>query len=335
VDTRPSDQGLPATRQEAGAPTREGAVGPAEPDEAAEAMTLAGRCGQRLPRHFRGSDKGVLTMRWILVAVCALLMGNGYVSSQEASHDKTITDKHNKTEQKQTATKNESTSIQTEKSNEVKDTSHKAETHTDEKLKIDREIANYTGQLADFTKWLVIVTAILAGITAGLIYVGVRQELHLRDTARKELRAYLTIADGSLYFLPNDVLRAEIKMVNSGKTPAHEVTPAIYGECRDPINNEIFETVSPMRHKQPIAPGSHWTVGYEFGIFSEEQKRELLERKKLVFVWGRITFKDIFGKEQEINFRFRNVVTEIVPTKEGFAVARWFFYPEERGNNAT
>ena len=46
-------------------------------------------------------------------------------------------------------------------------------------------------KVTDF--YLMVFTGLLVFVTGGLIYVGVRQELHLRDTARRELRAYVAL----------------------------------------------------------------------------------------------------------------------------------------------
>jgi hypothetical protein len=153
----------------------------------------------------------------------------------------------------------------------------------------------------------------------------------METTAQRQLRAYLAIADGSVYFIRDDVLRAHIRIVNSGQTPAHDVNPAIYSEIRVPKDDKVFPPVTPMPHKQPIAPNSEWTVGYEIGL-SPEESQAVYEQRKLVYVWGRVTYRDIFGRSQEVNFRLRNVVRET--TAEGRLV-RWYYYPEEEGNSAT
>jgi len=178
-------------------------------------------------------------------------------------------------------------------------------------------------------------TGLLAFITAGLIYVGVRQELHLRDTARKELRAYLCIRNAEMHMLPTGVLRAFVEIFNAGKTPAHKVHPAMIGEMRAPSGNKFFGEVAPMPHRQPIAPGSQWSIGYEFNDASADDVRAVRADQKLVYMWGCIKYEDIFQKPRELRFRLRNVVKQIRPTEQGIVIESWHFYPEDEGNEST
>ena len=124
-------------------------------------------------------------MQGLLIAILALLIGVSNVSSQEASNHKPITQKQQKTEQKQAPPENIPVPVQETKSEVIKDTSKKPDNHPDERLDIDRQLAEYTRQLASFTLALVVVTAILAGIA---IWQGIQMKATV-SLAREEFNA--------------------------------------------------------------------------------------------------------------------------------------------------
>lgn len=77
-----------------------------------------------------------------------------------------------------------------------------------------------------------------------------------------------------------------------------------------------------------------WTFGHEFIDMTAQDLVDVLEDKKLVYIWGYVTYDDIYGDQHTLRFRFRNVVKVIVPTDRGPAIQKWKYYPEEEGNAA-
>jgi hypothetical protein len=158
-----------------------------------------------------------------------------------------------------------------------------------------------------------------------------------KNTSKWDLRAYLSSADGRLYLITETVLRVEISLKNSGRTPAHKVRYSITGELRSPgdIRNFIYPNLS--ARNQPIAPNSHWTVGHEFLQLTRDDIQDVVTDKKWVYIWGQAEYFDIFGTRQTLKFRYRNIVKKIAidPRTGERIIAEWNFYPEEEGNEAT
>jgi len=113
-------------------------------------------------------------MRWLPLFLILLLIGSNALS-QESGHDKSVTQKDQKAEQKRTTTKNGPVPIKKLKAQPIENTRQNPDAHSDEKLKIDRQLAEYTGQLSTFTLWLVIATAILG-------FIGIWQGFQLKPT---------------------------------------------------------------------------------------------------------------------------------------------------------
>lgn len=156
------------------------------------------------------------------------------------------------------------------------------------------------------------------------------------ERGKKDLRAYLGIPEAILRPLPKTFLRADVKISNSGKTPARRVRTRIHGELRLPEEVRPFSTPDPNPGVQSIAPGSHWTIGFEFLKLTEADMLDVINQKKWAYVWGRVDYADIYGNDQWIEFRYRNVVREMRFGKDGpEGVEKFWFWPETEGNDAT
>ena len=193
--------------------------------------------------------------------------------------------------------------------------------------------------------WVAIFTGLLVFVTAYLVHYTKKlwRSTHdlvkdAKDTAKWDLRAYVSPADGTLRLIPGTtVLRAEVALRNSGRTPAHNVRYAITGDLRSPTDVGRFEDQDLSTRKQPIAPNAHWTVGHEFLHLTSEDIQDVVDSKKWVYVWGRAEYVDIFKRTQTLKFRYRNIVrqTAFDPETRQHVITGWAFYPEDDGNEAT
>lgn len=175
---------------------------------------------------------------------------------------------------------------------------------------------------------IILLTFFIALFTGGLF-------LEEKDRSRKELRAYLGRGGGEVFKLPNNILRGVVEIKNFGETPAHNVMVAIAGELRAPGDKRAFNDPNFIPHKQPIAPTMSWTFGHEFLGMTDQDLKDVLADKKLVYIWGHVKYQDIYNKTQTLKFRLRNVVKVIVTTETGIAIEKWKFYPEDEGNEAS
>lgn len=127
-------------------------------------------------------------MRSALILLTVLLFAVP-ASPQTSSDHNSIANKEQKSAQETSATNPKPTSVNKAKPVAIQNTGNKRDAPADEKLQIDRRLAEYTGKLSTYTEnlarytfWLVIVTAVLAGI-------GVWQGCQLKrsiDLARDE-----------------------------------------------------------------------------------------------------------------------------------------------------
>lgn len=140
----------------------------------------------------------MLTMRYSLIVLVVSLVFVVPASSQESSDHKAITQKDQKAEQKKSPPENKYAPIEERKSEPIQNASEQPKAHTDEKLEIDRKIAEYTGQLSVYTKDLSVYTQSLSQFTLMLVIatavvgaIGIWQGIQLRSSvnlARDEFR---------------------------------------------------------------------------------------------------------------------------------------------------
>jgi hypothetical protein len=175
--------------------------------------------------------------------------------------------------------------------------------------------------------WLALFTFALAVGTIALFW-------DAKEKGRKELRAYLGIGGGEVFVLPNQILRGVVEIKNFGKTPARKVKIAVTGELRRRGDDRPFPQPDFIRHTHQLAPTMYWTVGHEFNGMTMQDLQDVLTDRKLVFIWGHAEYKDIYGKRQTLEFRFRNVVKVSVATEHGHVIQKWKYYPEYEGNEA-
>lgn len=120
----------------------------------------------------------VLSMRAFLILLVALLIGNANAAS--SSDHEAIAQKDQKAEQNKATTN--AVPVEKFKPSPVKDAGNKPNTHADEKLNVDRQIAEYTGQLAIYTERLSTFTLWLVGATVILGFIGGFQGWLLKRT---------------------------------------------------------------------------------------------------------------------------------------------------------
>jgi hypothetical protein len=119
-----------------------------------------------------------------------------------------------------------------------------------------------------------------------------------RRSSERQLRGYVFVE--SVTF-DNQKIELQIKYKNFGATPAEKVNvdSQIWFESRP--GNIIARINSPSA---PLGPSQHSIRYFRIGedIFKSWEP-DLLERREILFVGGRIDFTDAFGKRRFTNFR--------------------------------
>lgn len=179
-----------------------------------------------------------------------------------------------------------------------------------EKNKPDRP--NQEERTADATWALFYVTLALAIFTAflfGATYLLVREA---KDTARRQLRAYISIAPGevieqnergteSFEFHPN--------IVNDGQTPAHDLIfnatvdllpfplPQNFNFPLPPLNAPSVSVLGPRQSK--------FMISFSLRRFTIDELHEiLLHGNQRLYLYGTVTYTDVFADTRYTNFCF-------------------------------
>lgn len=134
-----------------------------------------------------------------------------------------------------------------------------------------------------------------------------------RETSRRQLRAYLSVE--SLDYptglnIENGIVQLQLKLKNSGATPAHDVTvisdttlfSADMGSNSDlplPSNRQKFAS------KGDVGPGMIVSTMDIAGPGGPMIQRRLAETKELIFVYrGVVSYTDEFGGKRFLRFRY-------------------------------
>ncbi len=192
-----------------------------------------------------------------------------------------------------------------------------------QKHEYDCLIAKYTGNLADFTRWLVAVTLLLA-------FFGFWQVMVSRDTAKRQLRAYVWAFSDPID-TDADKLLVRTAVKNSGQTPAYDV--CCWGRLK-PVNKPlpadcVFEA-APGRIAGPkyvVTPGSDnaFVEGADPPLTVEE-KSAIKDARQDLYFWGEIQYQDTFRRSRKTKFRL------VWAHKSGSSRGTWVYC--DNGNDA-
>jgi hypothetical protein len=162
------------------------------------------------------------------------------------------------------------------------------------------------------------------------------QTEHLRDTAVRQLRAYVGVDSAVLKFPQPGVPEAQVHFRNFGQTPAYDFRVWIH----------TWFAAYPLQESVPTAPN-----GLKMGInvlgpgrtsIMAAPKKPPLPPQNLallgttqftLYVYGEVRYRDIFGEERRTEYRLIYGGAEgvrQVPDKE-----EWFLGPDTEGNKAT
>lgn len=196
------------------------------------------------------------------------------------------------------STKENTAVLQNSQPGNLKDNSDAA------KQEYDCLIANYTGRLAAFTRWLVAVTFLLA-------FFGFWQIMVSRNTAKRQLRAYVFVHNGDVRLVKigdsqKSWYKLSIELKNFGQTPAREYTIWIDNAIR---NNDDPPFTDTPRNGKPSAPtimGPTASSAVEYATpFEDGEIEAIRDAKKAIFIWGACNYIDVFGHDRHFKFRFK------------------------------
>jgi hypothetical protein len=179
--------------------------------------------------------------------------------------------------------------------NSIKSNPKKDETGYEKNIN-DCLIARYTGSQVALARWLVVATFSLAAF-------GFWQVLISRDTARKQLRAYVQQTKSSVIKFEIGVpVEAIVTVKNTGQTPARETVFWTGITIREHplavmITDKPSDEIMPHASRGDLGSGSaiHSPIKTD-GNLNQSQFDQIRAGAQAVYVFGGVTYRDIFDK---------------------------------------
>ncbi len=159
-------------------------------------------------------------------------------------------------------------------------------------------------RVADYTLWLAWLTGVLAVSTTGLWAVTYFTLRHGRETAERQLRAYVSVSEVRVEHLEG-MAEFSVELKNCGQTPAYKLTVDTNVKlAAHPLNEPLALTARP-RGVTIVGPGqaSHGFVPAGRALNAEELAA-LRAGTKALYVFGEINYEDAFGIARWTRFRF-------------------------------
>ena len=165
---------------------------------------------------------------------------------------------------------------------------------------------------------LIVFTAVIAG--ANLIYAGLslwqlsvlRGQLnHMEEASHLDHRAWIGLANGFHGGIKAGLkLECELRFVNTGRTPAINVSSKYYILYR-PQNfdidsfdkSKLLKIPGPSPSQGTLSPGAIATVLANSGAtLSEAEASQLISGTLAAYIFGYVRYKDVFGTSHETEY---------------------------------
>jgi hypothetical protein len=161
-------------------------------------------------------------------------------------------------------------------------------------------VAKYTGSLANFTRWLVAVTLLLA-------FFGFWQVIISRNTARRQLRAYLSMKP-KLFGNFGTAIPVTIEFLtkNHGQTPAFNISQIFQIEVLPNPLPEGFRFPQPtiiVSTNHTIFPADDAKTWFNHPRpLTVAEVAAVSNNSHRIHVWGIAYYRDAFGRSQKTKF---------------------------------
>ena len=185
-----------------------------------------------------------------------------------------------------------------------------AKANADKQEEHRKEKAHEDWWLTKATFWLAAVTTILAFFTGGLWFATYRLVSEAKDTARRQLRAYISLKSGEIVISQDKKeFSVALKFINCGQTPAYSLSISFESEIRELSEiGQIFPSTKPIEERESKSmegPGIDINTA-ETKPFVNDQLNRVSNGTSAIFVWGEINYIDIFNKPHWLKFRSIN-----------------------------
>jgi hypothetical protein len=171
-------------------------------------------------------------------------------------------------------------------------------------------------------------------IAVAALFVALGQYSLSRDTAQKQIRAYVGVVDGAIQLVnlttEGQGISALLRLKNSGRSPAYQFTTWIAQPVIAEPNAEPFGEPLPLEDRTSASvmfSEADVQVSRATPI-SNTDLAALRNGTKKLFIWGGADYTDAFGVRRTL--RFHDVNGEEL----GQASGRWPVKPHRRGYQA-
>jgi hypothetical protein len=144
----------------------------------------------------------------------------------------------------------------------------------------------------------------------------------MQETMKKQMRAYVSADPGlGVYQDEHNNFQGAVVLTNSGFTPAKHIAHRVHATvlATEGIENHVFEDTKPyFTTDSSLSPRTTYTI--TAGIVpdrlpAEEVQEAMLGNVRRLFVWGSVTYVDVFDEPHETffchNFVFPTINNEV------------------------
>jgi hypothetical protein len=152
--------------------------------------------------------------------------------------------------------------------------------------------------LAVFTLGLFIATYLLYRATKKLV-------MGAEDTAKRQLRAYISITGGELVEVIDGAQHFgfQVHFKNAGQTPAYDVVSGARCTLTDlPRTTPLPDVPLTEKSRSTFGPGIDSSLFPTFKLLKPEQKTSIDARKAAINIHGRIEYRDAFNGHHTTHF---------------------------------
>lgn len=172
---------------------------------------------------------------------------------------------------------------------------------------------------------VLVIQAVVFGTQARRLRETIEQ---MKITEERQLRAYICWQEGCVApHASEGYYDVTFSLRNSGQTPAYDVQSWRCSSIVDlPEPNAPFQTADSWGGRGMVGPGANMgAVGELRNKLTPEDRINIKQGKRTIFVWGEVTYRDAFGKPRFTRFRF------ILGSETSRG---WLLRPAQYGNEA-
>ena len=161
----------------------------------------------------------------------------------------------------------------------------------------------------------------------------------MSDTATRQLRAYVCVNAAKMEFVKPGVPQAYVEMKNCGQTPAYDVRGWIHTWFAEfPLKENMPNAPDDFsRSKDTLAPGRKSTYASGLNPPIPDHFLAILGTTKFtMYVYGEISYKDIFGCVRTTKYRLIHGGNEGTrKTKDSKGAEYFLLKPDTEGNETS